>query len=222
MNQRKKALIIFAITVGFLTFVTVFGIVVTDGARVTDFSKKNMAPCLSYLFGTDWLGRDMLLRIMGIPHILLLLIISYALGKGVKGVVVGVALSHWPSLARVIRAEVLQLKNSTYIQVAEKLGHSKIKTALKHMTPHIFPQFLVGLILMFPHAILHEAGITFLGFGLPAEQPAIILSESMKYLITGKWWLAVFPGAMLVFTVILFDVAGSMLRKMLDPSSAHE
>ena len=74
---------------------------------------------------------------------------------------VGVALSHWPSLARVIRAEVLQLKNSTYIQVAEKLGHSKIKTALKHMTPHIFPQFLVGLILMFPHAILHEAGITF-------------------------------------------------------------
>ena len=62
MNQRKKALIIFAITVGFLTFVTVFGIVVTDGARVTDFSKKNMAPCLSYLFGTDWLGRDMLLR----------------------------------------------------------------------------------------------------------------------------------------------------------------
>ena len=62
MNQRKKALIIFTITVGFLTFVTVFGIVVTDGARVTDFSKKNMAPCLSYLFGTDWLGRDMLLR----------------------------------------------------------------------------------------------------------------------------------------------------------------
>ena len=162
--------------------------------------------------------------IMRIPHILLLLLISYALGKGVKGVVVGVALSHWPSLARVIRAEVLQLKNSTYIQVAEKLGHSKIKTALKHMTPHIFPQFLVGLILMFPHAILHEAGITFLGFGLPAEQPAIgiILSESMKYLITGKWWLAVFPGAMLVFTVILFDVAGSMLRKMLDPSSVHE
>lgn len=168
MNQRKKALIIFAITVGFLTFVTVFGIVVTDGARVTDFSKKNMAPCLSYLFGTDWLGRDMLLRtfaglsmsirigllaagfsaiiafvlgvsaavfggkadavisfvidmIMGIPHILLLLLISYALGKGVK-----VSWSEWHSaigrpLQELSRAEVLQLKNSTYIQVAEKI-----------------------------------------------------------------------------------------------------
>ena len=69
--------------------------------------------------------------IMGIPHILLLLLISYALGKGVKGVVVGVALSHWPSLARVIRAEVLQLKNSTYIQVAEKLGHSKDQNGIK-------------------------------------------------------------------------------------------
>lgn len=271
MNQRKKALIIFAITVGFLTFDHRVWNSCYGRGKSDDFSKKIWHPCLSYLFGTDWLGRDMLLRtfaglsmsirigllaagfsaiiafvlgvsaavfggkadavisfvidmIMGIPHILLLLLISYALGKGVKGVVVGVALSHWPSLARVIRAEVLQLKNSTYIQVAEKLGHSKIKMALKHMTPHIFPQFLVGLILMFPHAILHEAGITFLGFGLPAEQPAIgiILSESMKYLITGKWWLAVFPGAMLVFTVILFDVAGSMLRKMLDPSSAHE
>ena len=76
---------------------------------------------------------------------------------------------------------------------------------------------------MFPHAILHEAGITFLGFGLSVEQPAIgiILSESMKYMITGKWWLALFPGAMLVLTVVLFEMAGTSLRKLLDPSSAH-
>ena len=64
---------------------------------------------------------------------------------------------------------------------------------------------------MFPHAILHEASITFLGFGLSSEQPAIgiILSESMRYLITGKWWLAMLPGLMLVLTVVLFDVAGN-------------
>ena len=78
---------------------------------------------------------------------------------------------------------------------------------------------MVGLILMFPHAILHEASITFLGFGLSSEQPAIgiILSESMRYLITGKWWLV-----MLVLTVVLFDVAGNSLRRILDPSSAQE
>ena len=92
------------------------------------------------------------------------------------------------------------------------------------MVPHLFPQFVVGLILMFPHAILHEASITFLGFGLSSEQPAIgiILSESMRYLITGKWWLAMLPGLMLVLTVVLFDVAGNSLRRILDPSSAQE
>ena len=92
------------------------------------------------------------------------------------------------------------------------------------MVPHLFPQFVTGLILMFPHAILHEASITFLGFGLSSEQPAIgiILSESMRYLITGKWWLALLPGLMLVMTVALFYIAGNSLRSVLDPSSAQE
>lgn len=162
--------------------------------------------------------------IMGIPHILLLLLISYAAGKGLKGVVIGVALTHWTSLARLIRGEVMQLKQSEYIMIAEKLGHSKWKIAVKHMLPHLLPQFLVGLVLMFPHAILHESSITFLGFGLSVEQPAIgvILSESMTYLIMGKWWLALFPGIMLVLTVVLFDVGGTSLRKILDPNSVHE
>ena len=162
--------------------------------------------------------------VMGIPHILLLLLISYAMGKGLKGVIVGVALTHWTSLARLIRGEVLQLRESEYIQIAEKLGHSRLEIARKHMLPHLLPQFLVGLVLMFPHAILHESSITFLGFGLSTEQPAIgvILSESMKYLIMGKWWLALFPGIMLVLTVWLFDLGGTSLRKILDPNSVHE
>ena len=160
---------------------------------------------------------------MGIPHILLLILISCALGKGFRGVVVGVALTHWTSLARVIRGEVMQLKEALYIQAARKLGVGTWEIVWKHMFLHLFPQFLVGLILTFPHAILHEAGITFLGFGLSPEQPAIgiILSESMKYLAMGRWWLALFPGLFLVCTVVLFDVAGEGLRRLLDPGSAH-
>ena len=89
--------------------------------------------------------------------------------------------------------------------------------------PFVFSQFLVGLILLFPHAILHEAAITFLGFGLPPEQPAIgvILSEAMGYLSAGMWWLAVFPGLALVACVLLFDVAGSSLRTLVDPHTAQ-
>ncbi len=161
---------------------------------------------------------------MGVPHIVLLILISFALGKGFWGVAIGVAVTHWPSLARVIRAEVLQCKNAEYVAVARKLGKSRFSIATHHVMPYVLPQFLVGLVLLFPHAILHEAAVTFLGFGLPPEMPAIgvILSESMGYLSAGMWWLAVFPGLALVLVVLLFDVAGSNLRKLLDPHSSQE
>lgn len=162
--------------------------------------------------------------VMGIPHILLVMLISLACGRGMVGVVAGVSLSHWPSLARVVREEVLQLKNAPYLLAAEKLGVSRWKIMKRHMLPHVFPQFVTGMILLFPHAILHEASVTFLGFGLGAEQPAIgvILSESMQYLTTGRWWLAVFPGLSLVVTVALFATLGERIRRLLDPASVHE
>ena len=161
---------------------------------------------------------------MGIPHILLVMLISIACGRGFTGVVAGVALSHWTSLARVIRGEVLQLREAPYILTASKLGVSRLRIARNHMVPHLLPQFVTGLILLFPHAILHESSVTFLGFGLSSEQPAIgvILSESMRYLTTGRWWLALFPGLSLVFVVVLFALLGERLEKLLDPSSAHE
>lgn len=138
--------------------------------------------------------------------------------------VVGVSLSHWTSLARVIRGEVLQVKQAPYLLVAEKLGVSPWKRVRLHLFPHLLPQFITGLILLFPHAILHEASVTFLGFGLSSEQPAIgvILSESMRYLTTGKWWLALFPGAALVATVALFALLGERVRRLLSPGSVHE
>lgn len=161
--------------------------------------------------------------VMGIPHILLVMLISIACGRGFVGVVTGVALSHWTSLARLVRGEILQLRQAPYMLAAGKLGISRFRQARLHMLPHILPQFLTGLVLLFPHAILHEASVTFLGFGLASEQPAIgiILSESMRYLTTGKWWLALFPGLALVFVVILFALLGDRLRRWLDPASAH-
>ena len=254
-----------------LAIVVAAGLVLYSQATVTDFTAKNLAPSLAHPFGTDWMGRDMLLRtlaglstsvlvgllattvssvialvlgcaaalggkrvdaviswlidlMMGIPHIVLLVLISYAIGKGFWGVTIGVAVTHWPSLARVVRAEVLQCRESKFVEVARKLGQSPAHIALHHMVPYVLPQFVVGLILLFPHAILHEAAITFLGFGLPPEQPAIgvILSESMSYLSTGAWWLAVFPGLALMATVLLFDVAGQSLRKLVDPHTAQK
>jgi len=162
--------------------------------------------------------------IQGIPHLILLMLISFVLGKGMFGVWMGVALTHWPILARVIRAEVLAVRNSQYVLAARKLGASRWRIAVKHILPHVVPQYLVGLILLFPHAILHEASITFLGFGLLPREPAvgIILSESMRYLTAGMWWLTVLPGAFLLMMVLLFDRIGENLQRLLNPSSAQE
>lgn len=161
---------------------------------------------------------------LGLPHIVMLILIAFTLGGGTKGVIIAVAITHWPTLARVIRAEVLQLRTAEYVQISRKLGRSRWWIATRHFLPHLAPQLLVGMVLLFPHAVLHEASITFLGFGLSPHQPAIgvILSESMRYLSTGMWWLALFPGLALLMVVRAFDILGDNLRLLIDPLAAHE
>lgn len=271
MNRKTKTLIITIITLSILVAITITGLFLSDSALEADFTAKNLQPSMKYLFGTDWMGRNMIYRtikglstsiiigivaatvsaiiavivgimagtmpkwvddiiiwcidlVMGIPHIVLLILISFAVGRGIKGLVIGIVATHWPSLARLVRGEVLQLHNEQYIKLSKNLGKSNLYIMRRHILPHIIPQFIVGLILLFPHAILHEAAITFLGFGLSPEQPAvgIILSESMKYLSSGMWWLAVFPGVMLVGIVLLFDKLGDNLRRLIDPYSSQE
>lgn len=158
-----------------------------------------------------------------IPHILLLMMISIALGKGAFGVIMAVAFSHWVNLTRVLRAEVLQINTSEYVALSNRLGRSKLWIAKEHILPLVISQIFVGTLLVFPHAIMHEASITFLGFGLSPHEPAIgiILSESMSYLAMGAWWLAFFPGLALLIVVLLFDIIGDNLKRLFDPSEAN-
>lgn len=159
-----------------------------------------------------------------IPHILLIILVSIMCGGGVFGVVMGVGLTHWTPLARVLRSEVKEIRTKEFIHLADNLGKSKIWIATKHILPLIISQIIVGVILMFPHAIMHEAAITFLGFGLPPHEPAIgvILSESMNYLSSGYWWLAFYPGMSLLIIVLLFDLIGENVEKLLNPETAQD
>jgi len=228
-------------------------------------------PSAAHPFGTDHMGRDMLLRsvkgmsislqigiaaafvsscialvlgtlsaafggkvdqfvlwlvdlCMGVPHILLILMISVMMGGGIMGVSVGVIVTHWPRLTRIIRAEVMQLRTQPYILAARQYGYSWMSVARRHFVPHVLPQYIIGLVLLFPHAIMHEAGISFLGYGLPLDMPAIgiILSESMRYLALGMWWLAFFPGFLLLLVVLIFDRLGAALRDLFDPQFGQE
>ena len=158
-----------------------------------------------------------------IPHILLIMMISIALGKGAFGVIMAVAFSHWVNLTRVLRAEVLQINTSEYVALSNRLGRSKLWIAKEHILPLVLSQIFVGTLLVFPHAIMHEASVTFLGFGLSPHEPAIgiILSESMSYLAMGAWWLAFFPGLALLIVVLLFDIIGDNLKRLFDPGEAN-
>lgn len=161
---------------------------------------------------------------LSIPHLVFQVLLCVIMGKGIRGITFAVIITHWPMLARIVRAEVLILRASHYIHASQKLGKSRTWIAVHHIAPHIFPQFLIGLVILFPHAIMHEASITFLGFGIPPEIPAIgsILSESMGFLTSGMWWLAVLPGLSLLGVVLLFEVIGEQVKRLLDPNTTHQ
>ena len=172
---------------------------------------------------TDTLVSWLIDLFASIPHILLIMMISLGLGKGAFGVTMAVAFSHWVNLTRVLRAEVMQIKTSEFVQLSSKFGRSKLWIAKEHILPLILSQIFVGTLLVFPHAIMHESSVTFLGFGLSPHEPAIgiILSESMSYLAMGARWLAFFPGVALLIVVLLFDIIGDNLKRLFDPSEAN-
>ncbi|QGH33832.1 ABC transporter permease subunit [Gracilibacillus salitolerans] len=244
--------------------------VISNDTIDLDLIGKNQAPSLLHLFGTDWLGRDMLLRtlkgiqlsitlgivtallstclglllsllatvnpyldkmvswlidlFLSLPHLVTLILISFVLGGGFKGVVIGLMLTHWPAITRILRAELLQLQTMPFVQISKRLGKGFWWRARHHFLPHLFPQLMVGFTLIFPHAILHEASITFLGFGLSAEQPAIgiILSESMQYLSSGMWWLSFFPGLTLLVMIMLFQRFANAFKLHLERDRSYE
>ncbi|ASA20161.1 ABC transporter permease [Paenibacillus donghaensis] len=271
MNVRKKMILLLAISSGFLLTILILSFWLSNDNLRLSAANKNLAPNLQYIFGTDWLGRDMFTRtikglrlslavgafasilsvliatvmgicaatfgktvdaviswiidlFIGMPHLVFMVLICFIVGGGIHGIVLGVSLTHWTGLARVVRSEVLQIKGAEYIQISKSYGKSAWYIATKHILPSIFPQIMIGFLLMFPHVILHEAALTFLGFGLSPQTPAIgiILSEAMNHISTGKWWLVVFPGLLLVVVVKSFDSIGEQLRILMEPASSNE
>lgn len=162
--------------------------------------------------------------VMSVPHTILILLISAVLGRGLRGLLAGIAATHWCALARLIRGEVMQLRTQPYIAVSRRLGKTDGWIVRHHLLPHLLPQLLVGCVLLFPHAVLHEASVSFLGFGLPPERASVglILSESMQYLSAGMWWSALLPGLLLVALVLILDRMGAQLRLLTDPAHAWE
>ena len=167
----------------------------------------------------DWLV-DLFLAL---PHLVLLILLAFALGGGTDAVILAVGLTHWPRLTRVLVSRARETTGADYVAISHALGHGRAYVARRHLAPHLVPHFSVGVVLMFPHAILHEAALSFLGLGIDPGQPAIgvLLSDSMRSLSAGHWWLAALPGLCLLLIVKLIDRIGEDLRLLVDPRSAH-
>lgn len=155
--------------------------------------------------------------LLSVPHLILLLLIAFALGGGTQAVIIAVAFTHWPSLTRVLRAELLTVRQAPYVAISQGFGKRRGFILVHHLLPHVFPHCIVGALLLFPHAILHEAALTFLGVGLDPSQPAIgvLLADAMRYLTAGYWWLGVFPGLGLLLMVLCIDRLAFHLRRAL-------
>lgn len=161
---------------------------------------------------------------IGMPHLVFMVLLSFMVGGGKKGIILGVGLTHWPSLARLIRSKIMQVKSENYIQISRQMGAGRFEIFKEHILPHLLPQVIVGFILLFPNVILHESALTFLGFGLSPQTPAmgIILSEGMGYISTGSWWLILLPAILLIMLVKCFGVIGEKLELLLNPVKSHE
>ncbi|MFD5341394.1 ABC transporter permease [Streptomyces hawaiiensis] len=239
--------------------------------QAVDLAAKLRPPSWSHPFGTDDVGRDLLLRCVyglrvsllvgvaaaltatvvgtavgaaagalggwadralmrvvdtfsSVPHLLLGIFIVAMFRPGVWPVVISVALTHWLSTARIVRAEVLSLRSRPYVDAAVSGGASRWRVAVRHLLPAVLPQAALAAVLMVPHAMWHESALSFLGLGLPTHTASLgtLIQSARGSLLAGQWWPTLFPGLLLIVpTLAIAGLAGAW-RERIHPRHRSE
>lgn len=158
-----------------------------------------------------------------LPALLLVIAISFALGKGFWQVFIAVGLSMWVEVARLVRGQVMALKNAQFIEAAKSLGFSNSRIIYKHILPNILGPILVVTASNFASAILLEAGLSFLGFGAQPPMPTWggMIKEHYGYIIMDGAYLALVPGLMIMLMVYAFNLVTIGLRDLYDIKSQN-
>ncbi|MFF3892747.1 ABC transporter permease [Streptomyces sp. NPDC001812] len=239
--------------------------------QAVDLASKLLPPSWSHPFGTDDVGRDLLLRcvyglrvsllvgvvaaltatvigtavgatagalggwvdrlvmrlvdtIASVPHLLLGIFIVALFRPGVWPVVISVALTHWLSTARIVRAEVLSLRSRPYIDAAVSGGASRLRVALRHLLPGVLPQAGLAAVLMIPHAMWHESALSFLGLGLPTHTASLgtLIQGARGSLLAGHWWPTLFPGLFLIIPTLAIAGLAGVWRERINPRRRSE
>jgi peptide/nickel transport system permease protein len=156
---------------------------------------------------------------LSIPTVMFGILMAVIVGPGVFNIVVIMGLVYWTRYARVTRGETLSLKTRDFVHLATIAGSGKIRTMWKHILPNVMNNVITLASLQIGSVVVVEASLTFLGVGVPPPKPAwgLMLSEGRGGLLSGYWWLVIFPGVAIALLVISFNVIGDWLRLYLDP-----
>ncbi|SDX41368.1 peptide/nickel transport system permease protein [Albimonas donghaensis] len=157
--------------------------------------------------------------IMAFPLFVLAMGIVAALGNTIENIVYATAIINVPFYARLVRAEVNIRREAGFALAARLAGNSDIRVLALHIFPNALPPMMVQVSLNLGWAILNAAGLSFIGLGVrpPTAEWGIMVAEGANFIVSGEWWLAIFPGLCLMFAVFTFNLLGDGLRDMVDP-----
>jgi peptide/nickel transport system permease protein len=201
-----------SLSVGLMAVIISLLIGISLGALAGYFGGKTDA-AISWFMNVIW----------SLPSLLLVIAISFALGKGFWQIFIAVGLSTWVDVARLVRGQVMALKEVEFVEASRALGFSTSRIIIKHILPNIAGPILVVASANFASAILLETGLSFLGFGAQPPMPSwgTMIKEHYGYIIMDAAYLAVLPGLAIMFTVYAFNVLAIGLRDAFDVKSQN-
>jgi peptide/nickel transport system permease protein len=185
------------------------------------FAVGGLAGIAAGFFGgwTDRIVGRIADTIMAFPLFVLAMGIVAALGNTVTNIVIATAIINFPLYARIARAEASIRREAGYVQAARLTGNTDARIVLTTILPNILPIMMVQMSLTMGYAILNAAGLSFIGLGVrpPTPEWGIMVAEGAGFIVSGEWWIALFPGLALMLAVFCFNLIGDGLRDIVDP-----
>jgi len=156
---------------------------------------------------------------LSFPAILIALVLLATLGKGVDKIIIALIVVQWAYFARTVRGTALVERRKEYIEAAACLALSHRRIVFRHLLPNCLPPLIVVGTVQIANAISLEATLSFLGIGLPVTEPSLglLISNGFEYMLSGKYWISVYPGIVLLFTIVSINLVGDRLRDVLNP-----
>jgi peptide/nickel transport system permease protein len=157
--------------------------------------------------------------IMAFPLFVLAMGIVAALGNTVQNIIIATAIVNFPLYARIARTEANVRREAGFVQAARLSGNGEMRILLTQILPNIMPIMIVQMSLTMGYAILNAAGLSFIGLGVRPPDPewGIMVAEGAAFMVSGEWWIALFPGLALMIAVFCFNLLGDGLRDIVDP-----